>query len=375
MNARRLVYVLSVLALLLVVAAGCSRARNDAQIAGDVVTKINSDANVPTKQITVTSNNGVVTLAGNVTSDAERNAAANDAAQVAGVKTVVNNLSVAPATAAVAPAPQPVEEQPQPEEPPKPAARRHVARSTPRQSYAAPQSSAPAMTSTAPAPMGAATAPPPPAPPKPVTLEQGTVLAVRTIDAIDTATANAGDTFRATLDSPITVNDNVVIPRGAEIVGRIAEAKGAGHFAGKPELALELSSLKMNGRQYTLHTNQYTKEGESRGKNTAEKVGGGAAVGAIIGAIAGGGKGAAIGSVIGAGAGGGVQAATKAKQIKVPSEALLSFRLESPLTVTPVSSVSRGSSSSGNDYTDSNTYNDPNYSSDDPNAPVLRRRP
>ncbi len=382
MNARRLVYVLSVLVLLLAVVAGCNRARNDAQIAGDVVTKINTDANVPTKQITVTSNNGVVTLAGNVTSDAERAAAANDAAQIEGVKTVVNNLSVAPTTAAASPAPQPVqEEQPQPEPAPRATARRHASRSSAARSYSAPAPSAPAMTSTAPAQMAAAPAPPPPPPPpKPVTIADGTVLAIRTIDPIDTATANAGDTFRATLDSPVTIDDNVVIPRGAEIVGRIAEAKGAGHFAGRPELALELSSLKMNGRQYTLHTNQYTKQGDSRGKNTAEKVGGGAAVGAVIGAIAGGGKGAAIGSVIGAGAGGGVQAATKAKQIQVPSEALLSFRLESPITVMPVSSVSRGSSASwnnsspNNDYTDSTVYNDPN-STTDPNAPVLKRRP
>jgi hypothetical protein len=167
----------------------------------------------------------------------------------------------------------------------------------------------------------------------------------------------------------------------------------------------------VNGRRYSLHTNQYSREGSSRGKNTAAKVGTGAAVGTIIGAIAGGGKGAAIGGVIGAGAGGGVQAASKEPTIHVSSEALLSFTLENPLTVTPVASLQRSRSSGSSDYADSQSqpqrrrssrntdYNDsdqqaqPNQSSrsgdyndsdqqaqqqpqsdDDSNGPVLKRR-
>src|SRR5262249_61557590 len=86
---------------------------------------------------------------------------------------------------------------------------------------------------------------------------------------------------------------------------------------------------------YNLQTDQYTKKGSSRGKNTAEKVGGGAVVGSIIGALAGGGKGAAIGAAAGAGVGGGVQAATKAQQIKLPSETVLNFTLQAPITVIP----------------------------------------
>jgi hypothetical protein len=394
MNARR-VYIVAALLLVLAI-AGCNRAHNDAQIAGDVVTRINSDANVPTKQITVTSNDGVVTLAGNVTSDAERNAAANDAAHVAGVKTVVNNLQVGATTAAAAPAPieQPAPETAQtPEEPArKPSARTHrVARNeshssgstTSSMSNSAP--STPAVTT--PAPTVAAAPPPPPPPPKPVTIESGTTLSVRMIDAIDTARNQPGDTFRATLDSPITVDDKVIIPQGAEITGRVAELKASGHFAGKPELALELTSVSMNGRKYTLHTDQYSREGSSRGKNTAAKAGGGAAIGSIIGAIAGGGKGAAIGGVVGAGAGGGVQAASKGQSVKVASEALLSFRLESPLTVTPVNSINRNR---GSDYRDSSSdyrstpsdYSDNSSSTtdsgpqtvDENHRPVLKRR-
>jgi hypothetical protein len=391
MKARRSWYVLTLAAALaLGVASGCTRARNDAQIAGDVQGKINSDSNVPAKQITVTSSNGIVTLAGNVGSDMERQAAANDAAQVEGVKTVVNNLQVTPATAQAAPEPEPEPQSPPSREYSRPRRSPKVYRDqSPAPAPASAPASVPAVTPSTP-PTTAMAPPTPPPPPKPVTIPDGTVLQIRMIDTIDSATNQPGDRFRATLDAPVTDDhDNVVIPHGADVEGRVAELKGAGHFAGKPQIALELTALNINGRRYSLHTNQYSREGSSRGKNTAEKVGGGAAVGSIIGAIAGGGKGAAIGGIIGAGAGGGVQAATKAPSIHVPSEALLSFTLQSPLTVTPVSSVQRSRSSrSSSDYGDS--QNQPQQRSDnvadysdsqnqstsdtDANPPVLKRR-
>ena len=354
MNARRSLYVLMLAALLtLGFASGCSRARNDAQVANDVQGKIYADSNVPTKQITVSSSNGIVTLSGNVGSETERQAAANDAAQVEGVKTVVNNLQVTPATAQAEPEPEP---EPQPEPSRAPAPRRRSSPKVYRDRSASPAPSV--ATSSAPAvmpntPATTAVAPTPPPPPRPVTIPDGTVLSVRMIDSIDSGTNQPGDRFRATLDTPITIGDKVIVPHGADVEGRVAELKSAGHFAGKPEIALELTALNVNGRRYSLHTNQYSREGASRGKNTAAKVGGGAALGTIIGAIAGGGKGAAIGGVIGAGAGGGVQAATKAQQIHVASEALLSFTLQSPLTVTPVSSIQRSRSSRNDDYSDS----------------------
>jgi hypothetical protein len=374
MNARRSWYVLALAALLaLGVASGCTRARNDAQVASEVQSKINADSNVPTKQITVASSNGIVTLSGDVGSDMERQAAANDAAQVEGVKTVVNNLQVA--TAQATPEPEP---EPQPEPSRAPARPRRTTpkvyheRSTSQAEGRAPTStpsvmpSAPVTTAMAPPPP-----PPPPPPPKPVTISDGTVLQVRMIDSIDSGRNQPGDRFRATLDAPITIDDKVIVPQGASIEGRVAELKSAGHFAGKPEIALELTALSVNGHRYSLHTNQYSREGSSRGKNTAAKVGTGAAVGTIIGAIAGGGKGAAIGGIIGAGAGGGVQAASKAPTIHVSSEALLSFTLESPLTVTPVSSIHRSRSSRVADYSDSQ---DPQPPQSDDNGPVLKRR-
>jgi hypothetical protein len=163
-------------------------------------------------------------------------------------------------------------------------------------------------------------------------------MSVRLTDPLDSEKNQTGDTFRATLNVPITVDDNVVIPEGAELVGRVAEVKSAAHFAGASLLSLELTKVSYNGQTYAIHTNTWQKAGTARGKNTAVKVGGGAALGAIIGGIAGGGKGAAIGTVVGAGAGTGAQAVTKGEQIKLNSEQLLSFTLTSPVTVMPSNS-------------------------------------
>jgi hypothetical protein len=134
------------------------------------------------------------------------------------------------------------------------------------------------------------------------------------------------------------VNGMLVARKGTDIYGRLAEAKEAGHLAGSSELQLELTRMVIDGRDYPVVSSDYTLQGKGRGKNTAEKVGGGAALGAIIGAIAGGGKGAAIGAGVGAGAGGAVQVLTRGQQVKVPSETLLEFRLQQPATVTPVQS-------------------------------------
>lgn len=340
---------LSLVALTVVLALGfaaCSRARDDAQIAGEVQQKIFSDPSVQSRQITVQSANGIVTLSGYTTNENERAAAASAAAQVPGVKTVVNNLQVgAPANASAqpAPAPEPAAAQP-PEEPaPAPAARHRSSSSVTRRrasSYSdAPARSALPATTASSQPGTPLTLTPPantpstPPPPKKVTVPEGTTFSVRLTDGIDSERNHAGDIFHATLDAPITIDGETVIPANADIQGRVVDAKSAGHYAGKSAIALELTSLKVNDRTYNLQTDQFTREGSSRGSQTAKRVGAGAAIGAIIGGIAGGGKGAAIGGTIGAGAGGGVQTATKGQQVKLEPEALLSFRLQSPLTV------------------------------------------
>jgi hypothetical protein len=168
-----------------------------------------------------------------------------------------------------------------------------------------------------------------------VTIPAGQSLLVRMIDGVDSSKNNVGDVFHASLETDLTLNNMVVARKGTDVYGRLANAKEAGHISGSSELQLELTRIVIDGRDYPLVSSDYTLEGKGRGKNTAEKVGGGAALGAIIGAIAGGGKGAAIGAGVGAGAGGAVQVLTRGQQVRVPSETLLEFRLQQPATVAP----------------------------------------
>ncbi len=335
---------LYVLLIALAVGVACNRAPNDAQVANQIQQKINADSNIPNKQIGVQSANGVVTLSGTASSEMERTAAGNDAAQVAGVKTVVNNIEVSGTTTAQST--PPAAAAPLEPEPTAPASARHKA-APPRRTNDSASNTTPATATynnTASNNMGssAAMTPPPPPAPRIVTVPEGTVIAVRLVDAINTAQSKPGDTFHATVSSPVTVGDEVVIPQGADVEGQIVNAASAGHFTGQSALALTLTRLRMGGKSYAVQTNQYSKQGASRGKRTAATVGGGAGLGALIGGIAGGGKGAAIGAAVGAGAGTGVQAATKGQQIELPSESVLNFSLQGPLNVTPVSDRSAG---------------------------------
>jgi hypothetical protein len=168
-----------------------------------------------------------------------------------------------------------------------------------------------------------------------ITVPAGQSLLVRMIDGVDSAKNHVGDVFHASLETDLVIGNSVVARKGTDIYGRLAEAKEAGHVSGSSELQLELTRIVIDGRDYPVVSSDYTLQGKGRGKNTAEKVGGGAALGAIIGAIAGGGKGAAIGAGVGAGAGGAVQVLTRGQQVKVPSETVLEFRLQQPATVSP----------------------------------------
>jgi len=183
--------------------------------------------------------------------------------------------------------------------------------------------------------MQASAAPPPPPELKKVTVPSGTSLPVRLIDQIDSATAHTGDTFHATLDAPVAVDGDVVIPAHYDVEGHVVNAQASGKFAGRALLTLQLDRIKVGEKYYNLQTDQYSQQTGARGKNTAAKVGGGAVAGAILGGIFGGGKGAAIGSVAGAGAGGGVQAASKKPDIKLSSEKILTFTLQQPVTIVP----------------------------------------
>ena len=170
-----------------------------------------------------------------------------------------------------------------------------------------------------------------------VTLPAGQSLLVRMIDGVDSSKNHVGDIFKASLETDLNVNGQLVARKGTDVYGRLATADKAGTFSGKSELQLELTRMVIDGRDYPIVSSDYNLQGKGRGGDTAKKGGGGAVLGAIIGGIAGGGKGAAIGAAAGGGAGAGVQIITKGQQVKVPSEALLEFRLQQPVTITPAS--------------------------------------
>jgi hypothetical protein len=344
------------LALLLMFAAfGCSRSANvanntpsDAQIAGDVQTKISSDPALAGRQISINANKGVVTLSGTVSSDAEVTAALNDAQQANGVKQVISRLDLQQATAAPAPEATPVPaEQPAPRRATTTHVRSRHSLPSSHNTVAQDTTSTPSTSSSdsfgssgAGSTQSAQTyAPPPPAPPKKVSIPAGTVLQVRTVEGLSSETSHENDMFHGTLNSDVVVEDQTVIPAGADVEGRIMEAHPATHYSGQSSLVLQATKVSFNGKSYTIATDDWAKRGATRGKNTAEKVGGGAAVGAILGGIFGGGKGAAIGATAGAGAGGAANTVTKGQRVDLRPESLVSFKLVNPISVMPSSST------------------------------------
>src|SRR5262245_25864424 len=191
----------------------------------------------------------------------------------------------------------------------------------------------------APEPTPVVQAPPAPSvPPQPTTsqvpIPEGTLIAVRTSDPIDSSTAKVGQTFRATLDVPLTVGDESLAPRGADVDLRLTHVESAGSLTGQSKVSLDLERIFVAGKFYTVASTVYEKQAESQTKQTAKRSGIGAGIGAVIGAIAGGGKGAAIGAGVGGGAGVGIEAAGKGPQVRIDSESRLDFRLQQPLEVT-----------------------------------------
>ncbi len=165
------------------------------------------------------------------------------------------------------------------------------------------------------------------------TFPAGTELTIRMEEAVDTDRNRVGDTFRASLDQPLEVDGRTVVPRGAQVTGRVAYAKESGRVSGQSELILELTELTVNGKTYPMSTSDYSEVGSSRGRRTAATAGGVAALGAIVGAIAGGGKGAAVGAATGAAVGAGATVLTHGQVLHVPVETLLDFKLQKPLSI------------------------------------------
>jgi len=329
----------TVVAIALLVAGCKSGTPDDATLNTQVQSKLSSDQNLGGQPIQASVASGVVTLNGSVTSDTARTIASQDVSQIAGVKTVVNNLVVQappPVATAVTPPPPPVPVEkikkpsamiPQHAPPPAPIVRDVP----PPQPQQAPAPAPVVQAQAAPAPQA------PPPPPQPVvhniTLAAGTDIPVRITQTLDSATTQTGDKFTGAIASDIIEDGLVVLPQGTPVTGHVDAAQDAAHYKGSSLLTISLSGINRKGDHIEVSTEAYTKQGEGRGKNTAEKVGGGAAVGAILGGIFGGGKGAAIGAAAGGGVGAGANTVTRGQQVQIPSETVVRFKLADPILI------------------------------------------
>lgn len=362
-------------------APAASSQRTDGQIEMDVVKALDASSQLKNDLITAATIQGQVTLSGTVSTQSSKDLAASIAKSVSGVTGVQNNLTIGnPQAAAEAqnlpdqnddetteqpqipsqtetmPAPQDGEASapPEPSAPPQPA--------EPPQAYPAPQ----------PYPGGQqrpqyAPYPPPPQygqgpygqqpyggqqqygrtqqpayrmPSGPVTIPAGTLLQVRASEGVDSKHAVDGTQVQFTVIQDVTSGGALAIPRGATVHGVVTNAvvnSGKGKLAGSDELALTLTSLDLGGQNYPLQTDQFRVKGPGKGGRTAGSTIAGGLLGTIIGCATGGEVGCAAGAGVGAAAGMGASAASNGQSAWIPAEALVTFHLDRPLTVNPVS--------------------------------------
>ncbi len=177
-------------------------------------------------------------------------------------------------------------------------------------------------------------APQAPPPPAMIELPARTEIRVRLDQDLGSKISQPGDSFGATVAENVVVNGQTIIPRGARAEGTVIDAKPLGRFKGGAELAVRLERVHTKWGSYPVATRTVDRAENGKGKRSAGFIGGGAGLGAIIGGIAGGGRGAAIGLLAGGGAGTAGSAFTGNKQIVLPAETLLTFRLEHPVHIT-----------------------------------------
>jgi hypothetical protein len=169
--------------------------------------------------------------------------------------------------------------------------------------------------------------------PRPIVVPADTSISVVLDEAVGSKISTTGQRFAATVEAPVEIDGRVAIPKGARASGIVKDAKAAGRFKGGAVLELELTSITLGGREHEVQTSARAVTTKGKGKRTAVMVGGGAGGGAAIGAVAGGGKGAAIGALIGAAAGTGGAGLTGNRDITLPAETALTFRLLQPLEI------------------------------------------
>lgn len=344
--------------------AAAAGQRTDGQIEMDVVQALDASQALKNDMITAATIQGQVTLSGTVSSEASKELAGSIAGHVNGVTKVNNNLKVGNPQdaqntsdyAAQAPdadaqamndngqAPPPTLDEPAPDQgqpaaqalPPPPQQAPYPPQRQPYPNYPPPPPNRPQYG------YGQPQQPPAPAyePARgPVTLIAGTLLQVRTSEAVDNKRAAAGTPVEFTVIRDVTAGGVLAIPRGATVHGVVTEAKnvGSGQLAGSPELSLALTSLDLGGQNYPLTSDQFRVKGPNKAGRTVGSALGGALLGAIIGGVVGRGAGAAIGAGAGAAAGTAASAATPGPNVWIPSEALVTFHLTTPVTVNPVS--------------------------------------
>lgn len=302
------------LAALVYMSIGCSKKPTDAQLATSVQKQIAADPALTSQPISVAANDGAVTLTGTVSDANARNMASKDASTVAGVRTVVNDLTMASASG--------------------PNAGEAPTSGQPEQGAAAVP--APAPIAPTPAPTQEVAAPTPaPAQPQAVVIPTGARIRVRLSQTLSTKSSQTGDPFSGTVVDPVRVNGQTAIPAGMRARGVVADAKAQGRFKGQAVLSIRLDSINVNGHVYQVRTSHVERVEQGKGKRSAVMTGGGAGLGAIIGGLAGGGKGAVVGGLLGGGGGAAGSALTGNKDLVLPAESIVTFDLERSLTINP----------------------------------------
>lgn len=175
--------------------------------------------------------------------------------------------------------------------------------------------------------------PPPPVPVN-ATIPAGTALAIRIDQRISVKTSRSGDTFTGEIVEPIVGNANeVLVPKGARVDGVVDVAHKRGHFKGSSLLELRLTALTVNGTNYPLATRDLARTKKGKGKRSAAFIGGGAGLGMLVGGLASGGTGLVIGGLVGGGAGTAVAGLTGNRDIDLPAESVVHFKLAEDLVV------------------------------------------
>lgn len=362
--------------------------RTDGQIETDVVQALDASAALKDDLITAATIQGSVTLSGTVASESDKQLAESVVRKVPGVSDVKNNLKIGNPAQDPNAVPQadnsapPVDEQAEQQNPqdgnqqtqqqgqqpqygeqppqqpgygqqqPAPQQPGYGQQPPPQPGYGQPQYGQQAPPPPPPGygqPQYGRQAPPPgyrppyaqPAPnyrtaSGPITIQPGTVLQLRTDAPVDSKHAQEGTQLSFIVIRDVLVNGYLAIPRGATVRGVVTYTKHAGELSGSPELALRLTSLEMGGRAYPLESDEFRVKGPNKAGHTAGNAIGGAVLGAIIGGAVGGGTGAGVGAVVGGGAGTAASAASN-PNVWIPAEALVTFHLNAPITVDPVS--------------------------------------